>query len=139
MAKKLAQIKTKETSASVEDFLNAITDEAKREDSFTLVKLMQKAAKDKPKLWGSAIIGFGNLIYESPKTGRAVEWFKIGFAPRKAALTLYLMMDGKKKEVHLKKLGKYKTNGGCIYIKKLEDVDLKVLEALLKEACEGKK
>lgn len=138
MAKKLATIKTKETAASVEDFIGAIADETKRKDSLALVKLIQKVTKEKPKLWGSAIIGFGNMIYESPNTGRQIEWFKVGFAPRKAALTLYLMMDAKKKEVHLKKLGKYKSDGGCVYVKKLEDVDVKVLEALVKDAVAGK-
>lgn len=138
MAKKLANIKTKETAANVEDFIGTIADETKRKDSLALVKLIQKVTKEKPKLWGSAIIGFGNMIYESPKTGRQVEWFKVGFAPRKAALTLYLMMDAKKKEAHLKKLGKYKSDGGCVYVKKLEDVDIKVLEALVKDAVQGK-
>lgn len=138
MAKKLATIKTKETAASVDDFIGAIADETKRKDSLALVKLIQKVTKEKPKLWGSASIGFGNMIYESPNTGRQVEWFKVGFAPRKAALTLYLMMDAKKKEVHLKKLGKYKSDGGCVYVKKLEDVDVKVLEALVKDAVAGK-
>ncbi|MFM2018725.1 MAG: hypothetical protein RL007_2381 [Bacteroidota bacterium] len=138
MAKKLATIKTKETAASVDDFIGAIADETKRKDSLALVKLIQKVTKEKPKLWGSAIIGFGNMIYESPNTGRQVEWFKVGFAPRKAALTLYLMMDAKKKESHLKKLGKYKSDGGCVYVKKLEDVDMKVLEALVKDAVAGK-
>ena len=136
--KKLAVIKTKETKSSVEGFINKIASESQRKDSAVLVKMMQKVTKAQPKMWGSAIIGFGNLIYTSPNTGRQVEWFKIGFSPRKAALTLYLMLPAEKREPLLKKLGKFKTGGGCIYVNKLEDVDLKVLEEMLKEGAKKK-
>lgn len=127
---KLAEIQTKETSASVKDFINTLADQKKRKNCFTIIKMMEKATKEKPKMWGSSIVGFGNLIYESPKTGRQVEWFKIGFSPRKANLTLYLM-NLKKQADALKKLGKHKTGGGCLYINKLEDVDIKVLEKMI--------
>lgn len=135
---KLAEIKTKETTASVEDFINSIKDEAKRKDSLTILKLMKKATKQKPKIWGNSIIGFGNKIYKSPATGREVEWFKIGFSPRKANLTLYLVMDIKKYASELKKLGKHKTGVGCLYINKLDDVDIKVLEKLIVDAAKIK-
>jgi len=135
---KLAQIKTKETSASVENFLNSVKDEAKRKDSFTILKMMQKAAKEKPKMWGSSMIGFGNKIYKSPATGREVGWFKIGFSPRKANLSLHLMLNIKKYAAELKKLGKHKTGVGCLYINKLDDVDLKVLEKLINTAVKNK-
>ena len=131
---KLAEIKTKKTSASVKDFINSVTDEQKRKDSFVILNLMEKATKEKPKMWGSSIIGFGNLIYESPKTGRQVEWFKIGFSPRKANITLYLM-NLKRHADALKKLGKHKTGGGCLYINKLEDIDIKVLEKMITAAA----
>ena len=131
---KLAEIKTKETSANVKDFINSVTDEQKRKDSFVILNLMEKATKEKPKMWGSSIIGFGNLIYESPKTGRQVEWFKIGFSPRKANITLYLM-NLKRHADALKKLGKHKTGGGCLYINKLEDIDIKVLEKMITAAA----
>ena len=131
---KLAEIKTKETSASVKDFINAVADEQKRKDSFSILKMMEKATKTKPKMWGSSIIGFGNLIYESPSTGRQVEWFKIGFSPRKANITLYLM-DMKKHADALKKLGKHKLGGGCLYINKLADVDIKILEKMIVTAA----
>lgn len=127
---KLAEIKTKETSASVKDFINGIADAQKRKDSFTILKMMEKATKQKPKMWGSSLIGFGNLIYTSPKTGREVEWFKIGFSPRKANLSIYLM-DLKRHADALKKLGKHKTGAGCLYINKLDDVDIKVLEKMI--------
>ena len=132
---KLAQIKTKETSASVEDFINSVKDETKRKDSFTILTMMQKASKDKPKMWGSSMIGFGNKIYKSPATGREVEWFKIGFSPRKANISLHLVLDIKKHAAELKKLGKHKTGVGCLYINKLSDVDVKVLEKLIDTAA----
>jgi len=136
---KLAQIKTKETNASVSDFINAVPDEQKRKDSFTLVQMMQKATKEEPKMWGSSLIGFGNVRYKSPATGREVDWLRIGFSPRKANLSLYLTMDIKAYAVLLKKLGKHKTGVGCLYINKLGDVDMKVLEELINIAAKPKK
>jgi hypothetical protein len=135
---KLAQIKTKETSASVEYFINSVKNEVMRKDSFIILKLMQKASNEKPKMWGSSMIGFGNKLYKSPATGREVEWFKIGFSPRKANLSLHLMLDIKKNAAELKKLGKHKTGVGCLYINKLADVDVKVLEKLINTAAKIK-
>jgi hypothetical protein len=134
----LAVIKTKETEASVENFINSVKDEEKRKDSFVLLKLMQKASKEKPKMWGSSMIGFGNKIYKSPATGREVEWFKIGFSPRKANISLHLVLDIKKYAGELKKLGKHKTGVGCLYINKLNEVDLKILEKLINTAAKIK-
>jgi len=136
---KLAQIKTKETNASVSDFINAVPDEQKRKDSFTLVQMMQKATKEEPKMWGSSLIGFGNVRYKSPATGREVDWLRIGFSPRKANLSLYLTLDIKAYAALLKKLGKHKTGVGCLYINKLGDVDMKVLEELINIAAKPKK
>jgi hypothetical protein len=135
---KLTEIKTKQTDLSVEDFINSVTDEAKRKDSLTILKLMKKATKQKPKIWGSTIIGFGKKIYKSPATGREVEWFTIGFSPRKANLTLYLTMNIKQFTAELKKLGKHKTGVGCLYINKLDDIDIKVLEKLIIDAAKVK-
>lgn len=135
---KLAEIKTKETDSSVEDFINSVKDEVKRKDSFTILKMMQRAAKEKPRIWGSSMIGFGNKIYKSPATGREVVWFKIGFSPRKANFSLHLVLDIKKYASELKKLGKHKTGVGCLYINKLDDVDIKVLEKLINVAAKIK-
>ena|SRR6185295_8552604 len=135
---KLAQIKTKETKESVKGFLDKVENEQKRKDCATIIKLMEKATNDKPKMWGTSIIGFGNLIYKSPATDREVEWFKIGFSPRKANITLYLI-DMKSQVVALKKLGKHKVGGGCLYINKLEDIDIKVLEGMIKASLKKKK
>ncbi|MFL5807900.1 MAG: DUF1801 domain-containing protein [Flavisolibacter sp.] len=128
---KLAEIKTKETQTSVDDFINAINDEQKRKDSFVLLKMMQKATAEKPKVWGNSMIGFGNVRYKSPASGREVDWFKIGFAPRKTNFSLHLVGDVNGQTNLLKKLGKHKTGVGCLYINKLEDVDLKVLEEII--------
>ncbi len=136
---KKVEIKTKETAASVEDFINAVPEQQKRKDSFALLEMMKKASGAKPKMWGGSLIGFGNKVYESPATGRQVDWFLVGFSPRKANLTLYLMDWGKDRSATLKKLGKHKTNGGCIYINKLEDVDLKVLKGMIEGSLKGKK
>lgn len=132
--KKLAEIKTKPTSVSAEDFINGIADEQKRKDSFVILKMMEKATKQKPKMWGSAMIGFGDVRYKSPATGREADWFKIGFSPRKANLSLYLV-DLKHHADALTKLGKYKTGAGCIYITKLANVDIKVLEKIIAAAA----
>ncbi len=126
----LAKVKTTENSSSVEDFINGVKEEQKRKDSLLLLKLIKKISKEEPKIWGSSIIGFGKLIYKSPTSGREVEWFKIGFSPRKESLTIYLM----NLQVHaasLKKLGKHKTGGGCLYINKLDDIDIKVLQEMM--------
>ncbi|HEY3385970.1 MAG TPA: DUF1801 domain-containing protein [Saprospiraceae bacterium] len=131
---KLADIKTKQTDASVNSFIESIADEQKRKDSLVILKMMEKATKEKPKLWGSSMIGFGNVRYKSPATGREVDWFKIGFSPRKANLSLHLI-DLKRHEDAMAKLGKFKTGVGCLYINKLEDVDVKVLEKMIVTAA----
>jgi len=135
---KLVEIKTKETTASVEDFINSVKDEKKRLDSFTILKMMKKASGEDPKMWGTSLIGFGNKRYKSPATGREVDWLLIGFSPRKANFSLYLTMDIKKHAATLKKLGKHKTGVGCLYINKLDDVDLKVLKELIDASLKKK-
>lgn len=128
---KLAEIKTKQTSANLEDFIDAVKDGQKRKDSFVLLEMMKKASGEDAKMWGGSIIGFGNKRYKSPTSGREVDWFLIGFSPRKANLSLYLMINHKEKEAAIKKLGKHKTDGGGIYINKLEDIDVKILKGLI--------
>ena len=137
---KPVEIKTKQTAASVEDFISAVKDEQKRNDSFVLLEMMKKASKEKPKMWGGSLIGFGNKRYKSPTTGREVDWFLIGFSPRKANLSLYLMINHKEHSDAIKKLGKHKTAGGCIYVNKLDDIDLKVLKGIIQASLvQGKK
>jgi hypothetical protein len=128
---KVAVIKTTQNSASVADFIENITEEQKRKDSLVVLKMMEKATKEKPKMWGTSMIGFGLLRYKSPASGREVDWFKIGFSPRKSNLSLHLVIDIKKHADLLEKLGKHKTGAGCLYINKLADVDMKTLEKLI--------
>src|SRR5687767_4643558 len=135
---KLAEIKTKQTESSVDSFIESIKDEQKRKDSQVILKMMEKATKEKPKMWGSSMIGFGNVRYKSPATGREVDWFKIGFSPRKANFSLHMVIDIKQYADELKKLGKHKTGVGCLYINKLEDVDIKVLGKMITTAANKK-
>jgi len=135
---KLVEIKTKPTAASVEDFINSVADEQKRKDSFVLLELMKKASGETPTLWSNSIIGFGNKRYKSPATGREVDWLKIGFAPRKANLSLYISVGIAAHAEALEKLGKHKTGVGCLYINKLEDVDLKVLTEMIATSLKEK-
>ncbi len=133
---KLAEIKTKPTNENVEEFINKINDEQKRKDSFVLLEMMKKASGEEPVLWSSSIIGFGNKRYKSPASGREVDWLRIGFSPRKANLSLYISVGIKEHEAALKKLGKHKTGVGCLYINKLEEVDLKVLKGMIETSLE---
>lgn len=135
---KVAQIKTKPTELSVDAFINNLPDEEKRTDSFTLLKMMEKTTKEKPKIWGTSMIGFGLKRYKSPTSGREVDWFKIGFSPRKANFSLNLVLDIKQHTALLNKLGKHKTGVGCLYINKLQDVDVKVLQELINVAAKAK-
>ena len=128
---KLAEIKTKQTAASVEEFLNTLQDEQKRNDSFALLEMMKKASGEEPKMWGGSIIGFGNKRYKSPATGREVDWLRIGFSPRKANLSLYLTVGIQQHAAALDKLGRHKTGVGCLYINKLGDVDIRVLKGMI--------
>ena len=131
-----AELKTKQTSASVEDFVNGLADEQQRADSFEIIEMMKRATGDEPKMWGPAIIGFGQttLKYDS---GRELDWMKIGFSPRKANLTLYCLSpdDGE----YLERLGKYKMSKGCFYIKRLSEVDTGVLEEMINATMERRR
>jgi hypothetical protein len=128
-----AELKTKETDASVEDFLNGVEDAEVRGDCRKIVELMSAATRSAPKMWGTNIIGFGtqHLKYAS---GRELDWMKIGFSPRKANLTLYLNMGQGWNEDLLAQLGKHKTGKGCLYIKRLSDVDEEILRKMIEKS-----
>lgn len=132
MAKKTYELKTKKNEASVNDFLNFITDEQKRKDCFEIAKMMEKASKQKPKMWGSGIVGFGEYHYKYA-SGHEGDMCKIGFSPRKQNITLYLMQDIVEHPL-IQKLGKCKTSKACLYINKLADVDKNILQELISEA-----
>ncbi len=125
-----AELKTKVNKASVEGFLNKVKDETVRNDCFEILKMMKQVTKEEPKMWGSSIVGFGSYHYKS-KSGREGDWMLTGFSPRKQNLTLYLMGGFDEQKDLLKKLGKFNTSVGCLYIKKLDDVDKKVLKELV--------
>lgn len=128
---KNAEVKTKKNEASVEGFLNTIQDEEIRNDCFEVARMMKKATKKDPKMWGASIIGFGEHHYKYA-SGREGDTMQIGFSPRKQNITLYIL-SGTGSPL-LKKLGKYTTGKGCLYIKKLADVDKQVLQELINES-----
>jgi hypothetical protein len=134
----MAELKTKLTDASVTEFINGIKDEEKRADSFEILKLMKQVTKEEPKMWGSSIIGFGNVHYKYD-SGREGDWFITGFSPRNQNLTLYVIGSFKPHVDLLNKLGKHKTGVGCLYIKKLQDVDIKVLKELIQQSVKAAK
>lgn len=129
----MSELKTKETSDSVEKFLDKITDKQMKEDSYAILAIMEKATGNIAKMWGTNMVGFGNhrYVYES---GREGEWFITGFSPRKQALTLYFMPDVLDDEHLISRLGKVKTGKSCLYIKRLADVDLKILKSMIDQS-----
>jgi hypothetical protein len=126
----MAKLKTQPTDRSVEDFLNRVPDERKREDCYTILGLMKEATGAEPKMWGDSIVGFGSHHYKYA-SGREGAWFLTGFSPRKRNLTLYIMSGFDEYEALLESLGKYKTGKACLYINKLQDVDVSVLQKLI--------
>lgn len=130
----MAELKTKATAQSVTDFLNTIEPAEKREDSFVLLEMFTKVTGEKPVMWGTSIVGFGKYHYKSERSKQEGDWPLVGFSPRKANLTLYIMMGIKGDADILEKLGKYKMSGGCLYINHLSDVDKTVLSKLIKKA-----
>ncbi|MBI5564775.1 MAG: DUF1801 domain-containing protein [Chloroflexi bacterium] len=134
----MAELKTKPTDQSVEDFLNTIPDEQKRADAFAVSKLMKQVTRSEPQMWGSSIVGFGRYHYKYA-SGREGDWPLVGFSPRKQNLTLYLMLGAGDYAGLLKKLGKHKTGKGCLYINRLADVDLPTLKELVKQSVKHMK
>ena len=126
----MAELKTKLNNTSVDKFIKGIKDEQARADCFKILDMMQKATKAEPKMWGTSIIGFGNYHYKYA-SGHEGDWFLTGFSPRKQNLTLYIMGRFEGHEELLGKLGKHSLGKGCLYIKKLADVDTKSLKQLV--------
>lgn len=125
--------KTRQTDASVEDFLNSVENEERRSDAFRVLEMFKRITGIEPKMWGPAIVGFGSheLTYSD---GRKLDWMMTGFSPRKQNMTLYVVCGSPKQPVLLEKLGKHSTSVSCLYIKRLSDVDTKVLESVVKDA-----
>ncbi len=126
----MAENKTQATDASVESYLSAIEDESRRKDCEALAKLMAKATKQKAKMWGTSIVGFGSYHYKY-ESGREGDSCLTGFASRKGDISIYLMAGFPGREALFAKLGKYKMAKACLYVRKLSDIDLKVLEQLV--------
>ena len=131
----MAELKTKRNEQSVEAFLNGVVDEKKRQDSYTVLELMKQVTGTEPEMWGSSIVGFGSYHYKY-ESGREGDWFLTGFSPRKQSLTLYIMSGFSEYEALLNKLGKYKTGKACLYVKKIEDIDLPTLRELVRQSVE---
>jgi hypothetical protein len=131
----MAEIKTTVNDASVEDFLNKVENDQKRKDSFEILEMMQQVTKQEPKMWGSAIIGFGSYHYKY-ESGREGDMPQLAFSPRKQNITLYIGVGDDSDNPLLKKLGKYTTGKVCLYIKKLADVDRNVLHELIADSFE---
>ncbi|MCH7691474.1 MAG: DUF1801 domain-containing protein [candidate division Zixibacteria bacterium] len=134
----MAEVKTKETRLSVAKFIGKVESGQKRKDSEAILKLMKQVTKEEPKMWGASMIGFGRFHYKSD-SGREGDWLITGFSPRKQNLTIYITPGFDKYESLMKQLGKHKTSKGCLYIKKLEDIDMKVLKQLIKQSYQDMK
>ena len=129
----MAELKTKQTEASVPEFINAFADtEQKKKDSFDLLALMQEVTGFPPKMWGGSIIGFGQYHYKSDRSTQEGDWPLVGFSPRKAAISLYVYSGAAGQDELLQNLGKYKMGKACIYVKKLSDVNQDTLKALIR-------
>ena len=131
----MAELKTKKNDQDVNAFLDRIEDEKKRQDSKAILKLMQDVTGEAPTMWGDSIVGFGSYDYKYA-SGREGNWFLTGFAPRKQNLTLYIMSGFEAYDDLMAKLGKYKTGKSCLYIKKIEDIDMQVLSELVRQSAE---
>jgi hypothetical protein len=134
----MAELKTKQTDESVTEFLNGVPDEKKRQDSFAILELMTEVTGAEPRMWGDSIVGFGSYHYRYA-SGREGDWFVTGFSPRKQNLTLYIMAGFDNYDQLLQNLGKHKTGKSCLYIKRLEDVDLDTLRELVSQSVQHMK
>ena len=131
----MAELKTKRNKGNVEAFLNSVEDEKKRQDSFTILEPMKQVTGKEPEMWGDSIVGFGSYHYQYA-SGREGDWFITGFSPRKQNLTLYIMSGFDEYDQLLSKLGKHSIGKSCLYIKKIDDLNMDVLKELVKKSVE---
>ncbi|HET6647641.1 MAG TPA: DUF1801 domain-containing protein [Pyrinomonadaceae bacterium] len=132
----MAELKTKPTKASVPGFLNKVADKSRREDCLKVLEIMKDVTGEDPEMWGDSIVGFGRYRYEY-ESGTKGEWMITGFSPRKGDLTLYLMSGFDGVADLMSRLGKHKTGKSCLYLKKLADVDVKVLRKIVEKSVKG--
>lgn len=129
----MSELKTKENDADVYDFIEAFANtDQKKKDSYDLIKLMTQVTGDPPRMWGTSIIGFGKYHYKSKRSSQEGDWPILGFSPRKTALSLYVFTGLTEHEYMLNDLGKFKKGKACIYVKRLSDIDVHVLEKLMR-------
>jgi hypothetical protein len=126
----MAKNKTTETNRSVTEFVNKVANEVKREDSFKLIKIFKSITGFEPKMWGPTIIGFGSFHYKY-ESGHEGDAPLAAFSPRKDSIVLYFATEYKNRELLLSQLGKHKSSKSCVYVKKLSDIDLKILERMI--------
>ncbi len=126
----MADMKTRASDLSVEEYLNKVEDDRKRDDCYAILALMREITDEEPKIWGGSMIGFGSYHYKYP-SGHEGDWFLTGFAPRKQNLSLYIMAGFERHGELMQKLGKYKTGKSCLYVKTLDDIDREVLRELI--------
>lgn len=131
----MAELKTQKNAASIEDFLQAVENQTRRENSFEVLELMREITGDQGSMWGDSIVGFGDFSYTN-STKNEYKWFKTGFSPRKQSMTLYIMDGFDSYNEILSRLGKHKTGKSCLYINKLADVDFDVLRELIKASVD---
>lgn len=129
----MAELKTKQTDANVKTYLNAIEDEQRRADCLELVEIMRKATKLEPQMWGSAIVGFGSYHYKY-ESGHEGDACRVGFSPRKGDISIYIVPGFEGKEELLNQLGKHKIGKVCLYVKRLPDIKIPILEKLIKDS-----
>jgi Domain of unknown function (DU1801) len=126
----MAELKTQKNDQSVDAFIDQVEPERKRQDAYKILDMMKRATKEPPVMWGDSIVGFGTYLYIYA-SGREGDWFLTGFSPRKQNLTLYIMSGFDQYDSLLTKLGKFKTGKSCLYINKIDDVDVEILEKLI--------
>lgn len=124
------EIQTRKTDGNVEAFIDSVENETRRRDGHALLEMFTRITGEPAKMWGPAIVGFGDCIYKYPD-GREMDWMELGFSPRKQNLTLYVICGSPNQPALLEKLGKHKTSVACLYINKLADVDTKILEKVI--------
>ena len=129
----MAELKTQRNRKSVKKFIDGVEKAGRREDAHKVLALMEEITSEKAEMWGDSIVGFGSYTYKY-ESGRGGEWPLVGFSPRKSNLTLYIMSGFSKYEELLRKLGKHKTGKACLYINRLEDIDMKILRQLVTES-----
>ena len=131
----MADLKTKKNDGSVEDFLNSVENPKRKADAFEILKLMKDVTGEEAVMWGKSLVGFGSYDYKYA-SGREGSWFLTGFSPRKQSMTLYIMPGFDRYDDLMSQLGKYTTGKSCLYVKKLEDVNIDVLRELVKQSAD---